>query len=149
LTKIFKTILISFIVLLILAFALVFIGNFYCTVSDVQQSGEQVAGIDGELLENDDFIARTYGYEDRLVFTYIPRNPDMVADYYADYDIRENNNTIAAGNNRLYEDVSAENPIFFEVPRQELAVYEMDMVIEDPDGNQVHNSSLTIESQNE
>ena len=58
-TKIFKTILISFIVLLILAFALVFIGNFYCTVSDVQQSGEQVAGIDGELLENDDFIART------------------------------------------------------------------------------------------
>ncbi|TGC08174.1 hypothetical protein [Methanolobus halotolerans] len=79
-SNILKIIVMSFLVLI----ALVLIGNFYITVGNVEQGSEQVAGVNAEIPEIDVFIAKTYSYEDRLVFTYVPRDSGKINAYYAD-----------------------------------------------------------------
>lgn len=148
--------------------AVTIIGNLYFTVNTVETSSEQVVRISeenldndqlmicisttmdqvasrsGEDLDNDLLIARSYGYEDLLVFTYVPSTPEQKIDLYADYKIKEDGTTLAAGKHRPYEDVSVDKPITFEVQRKPSSVYELDISVEDTDGNLVHKSNMKI-----
>lgn len=148
-SNLMKLIIVSLIVMIVFIIAVFLIGNFYFSVNTVEKSSEQVADISGEDLENDFLIAKSYSYDDHLVFTHVPRNPGKPIDLYADYELKEDGTTIATGNHRSYEDVSVDKPIVIEVQRNLSSVYELDMSVEDTDGNLVHKSSITIKQHND
>ncbi len=146
--KVIKLIILSLITVAVVLTAVILISNLYFTVNSVETGSEQVVRISEEDLDNDLLIGRSYGYEDRLVFTYVPRTPEQKIDLYADYKIKEDGTTLAAGKHRPYEDVSVDNPISFEVQRNPSSVYELDISVEDTDGKLVHKSSMTLGSKN-
>ncbi|AKB85522.1 hypothetical protein MCMEM_1469 [Methanococcoides methylutens MM1] len=111
-----------------------------------KESAEQTARIEGEQLGNYFFIPETYGYEDKIVFTFVLRDPKYAADYYATYEIKEDGNTIESANSKLYENVTFENAIFIEIPRKSSSVYELEIMINDEEGNKVHQSGITLRS---
>lgn len=120
------------------------LGGLYFAVDTGEKGAVQVVDVSGKYMENDLLIARSYSYEDRLVFTYVPRSSEQQLDLYADYELKKDGNTILAGNNRLYEDISVDNPIVLEVQRNTSSLYELDMHIEDHNGNRVHKSNIKV-----
>lgn len=139
-----KLIIVSLIVMIVFIIAVFLIGNFYFSVNTVEKSSEQITNISGEDPENDLLIAKSYSYDDHLAFIYVPRTLGKPIDLYADYELKEDGTTIAARNHRSYEDVSVYKPIIIEVQRNLSSVYELDISVEDMDGNLVHKSSITI-----
>lgn len=110
-----------------------------------QEGVEQTASIRGEQIENDVFIPETYGYEDEIIFTFVLRDPAYTANYYATYEIKEDGNTIESGDNKLYKNVTFDEPIIIEIPkRKPSSIYELEIMITDEDGNKVHSSGITI-----
>ena len=109
-----------------------------------KESAEQTAGIWGKQLENDVFVPETYGYEDKIVFTFVLRDQKYATDYYATYEIKEDGNTIESANSKLYENVTLDDPIVIEISRETSSVYELEMMITDEEENKVHHSGVTI-----
>lgn len=135
---------ISLVALVVVVLAAFLLANLYFSVGTVEKGSEQVAAISGEYHGDDPLIARSYSYEDRLVFTYVPRSPQEQIDLYADYELKEDGNVIAAGDNRPYENISVDNPIIIEIPRNDSSAYELDISIKDANGKRVHKSTITI-----
>ena len=142
--NILKLIIIFLIGLALVVVGAAILGALYFSVNTVEQGAEQVVDVSGEHMNNDLLFTRTYTYEDRLVFTYAPRSPEQQIDLYTDYELKEDGNTTLAGNHRLYENISVDNPIVLEVQRNVSSLYELDMYIKDSNGNRVHNSSIKI-----
>lgn len=109
-----------------------------------KESAEQTAEIWGEQLGNDVFVPETYGYEDKLIFKFVLRDPRSAANYYATYEIKEDGTTIGSGNSKLYENVTFDDPIIIEIPRKTSSLYELEIMITDEEGNKVHQSGITI-----
>jgi len=65
------------------------LGGLYFAVDTVEKGAVQVVDVSGEHMDNDLLFTRTYTYEDRLVFTYVPRSPEQQIDLYADYELNE------------------------------------------------------------
>jgi len=82
LNKVIKLIILSLITVAVVLTAVILISNLYFTVNSVETGSEQVVRISEEDLDNDLLIGRSYGYEDRLVFTYVPRTPEQKIDLY-------------------------------------------------------------------
>jgi hypothetical protein len=139
-----RFIIISFIALAVVVLAAFLLANLYFSAGTVEKGSEQVAGISGEYHDDDLLIARSHSYEDSLVFTYVPRSPQQQIDLYADYELKEDGNVIAAGNNRPYENISVDNPMIIKTPRNNSSAYELDISIKDTDGKRVHKSIITI-----
>ncbi|MGM0770575.1 MAG: hypothetical protein ACQESU_03090 [Halobacteriota archaeon] len=119
----------------------------YSSVMDYtdQEGVEQTASIWGEQIENDIFIPETYGYEDEIIFTFVLRDPAYTANYYATYEIKEDGNTIKSENNKLYGNVTFDEPIIIEIPtRNPSSIYELEIMIGDENGKKVHKSGITI-----
>ncbi len=144
-----KFIIASLIAIIVFILAVFLIGNFYFSTNTIESSSEQVARISGEALPDDLLIAKSYGYDDRLVFTYVPRTPEVTIDLYADYELKKDGTTISSGNSRPYEAVSTNNPITFEIPRAPSSVYAFNISVEDDEGNLVHKSTVTIGAKND
>lgn len=60
------------------------------------------------------------------------------------YEFRQDGKIFGSADKRLYEGVTAAEPIVLEFPRVEGSLYELDVVIEDTGGVTLHNSSLKI-----
>ncbi|MDG6244906.1 MAG: hypothetical protein QCH31_11060 [Methanolobus sp.] len=144
LNNITRFVIISLIALVVVVLAAFLLANLYFSVGTVEKGSEQVAGISGEYHDDDLLIARSHSYKDLLVFTYVPRSPQEQIDLYADYELKEDGNVITAGNNRPYENISVDNPIIIEIPRNNSSAYELDISIKDTEGKRVHKSSITI-----
>ena len=80
--KVIKLIILSLITVAVVLTAVILISNLYFTVNSVETGSEQVVRISEEDLDNNVLIARSYGYEDHLVFTYVPRTPEQKIDLY-------------------------------------------------------------------
>jgi len=90
------------------------------------------------------FVSESRSYEDRLVFTYSPRNPDSRFDCYITYEFRENGNTLESTNKEFYGNVSTENPIVLEFPKKKDSVYELETMIEDKSGINLYKNKTEI-----
>ena len=144
LSNIVKLIIIFLVGLILIVVGAAILGNLYYSVDTVEKGAVQVIDVSEEHMDNNLLFTRTYSYEDRLVFQYVPRSPEHQLDLYADYELKEDGTTIMSGNNRLYEDISFDNPIVLEVQRDVSFLYELDMYIEDSDGNSVHKSTTRV-----
>jgi len=92
----------------------------------------------------DTFVSQSHSYEDRFVFTYSPRNPDSRFDCYMSYEFTENGNALESVNKKFYGNISAENPIALEFPRQGNSTYGLKVEIEDKSGINLHKSKIEI-----
>ncbi|MFY1110949.1 MAG: hypothetical protein AB3K77_04600 [Methanosarcinaceae archaeon] len=92
----------------------------------------------------DSFVTESENYEDHFVFTYIPRDPNATLDCYMSYEFQQDGNTLESANKKLYEGVTASNPIVLEFPRVEGSTYELDVTIEDTEGVILHKSGMTV-----
>lgn len=90
------------------------------------------------------FVSESRSYEDRLVFTYSPRNPDSRFDCYITYEFRENGNTLESVDKEFYGNVSTENPIMLEFPRKKDSIYELKTTIEDKGGINLYKNETEI-----
>ncbi|RXA21261.1 hypothetical protein EQO05_02175 [Methanosarcina sp. MSH10X1] len=94
----------------------------------------------------DAFVSESHSYEDRFVFTCAPRSPDSRFDCYMSYEFREDGNILETADKKFYGNVSSENPIVLEFPRKENSTYELETVIEDKGGINLHKSEIKIGS---
>lgn len=90
------------------------------------------------------FVSESRSYEDRLVFTCSPRNPDSRFDCYVNYEFRENGKTLKGNNKEFYENVSTENPIVLEFPRKKDSTYELETTIKDKSGINLYKNKTKI-----
>ncbi|WP_155396807.1 hypothetical protein [Methanosarcina barkeri] len=90
------------------------------------------------------FVSESRNYEDRLVFTYSPKNPDSKFDCYITYQLRENGNTLENINKEFYGNISTENPIVLEFPRKKDFTYELETAIKDKSGINMYKNNTEI-----
>lgn len=98
------------------------------------------------ILENslEAFVSESRSYEDRLVFTYSPKDPDSRFDCYITYEFRENGNTLESIDKEFYGNVSTENPIILEFPRKKDSIYELKTTIKDKSGINLYKNKTEI-----
>lgn len=90
------------------------------------------------------FVSESRSYEDRLAFTYSPKNPDSRFDCYITYELRENGNTLESIDKEFYGNVSAENPIVIEFPRKKDSTYELETTVKDKSGINLYKNKIEI-----
>jgi hypothetical protein len=90
------------------------------------------------------FVSESRSYEDQLVFTYSPKNPDSKFDCYITYQFRENGNTLENINKEFYGNISTENPIVLEFPRKKDFTYELETAIKDKSGINLYKNNTKI-----
>lgn len=90
------------------------------------------------------FVSESRNYEDRLVFTYSPKNPDSKFDCYITYQFRENGNTLENIDKEFYGNISTENPIVLEFPRKKDFTYELETAIKDKSGINLYKNNTKI-----
>ncbi|MDK2891785.1 hypothetical protein [Methanohalophilus sp.] len=78
-----------------------------------------------EEFDRDLFFSECYSSSDELVFIYNLRTSNYSGDYYASYSITKDKDTIINKNNKLYENVSINNPIVIEIQRDASSKYEI------------------------
>lgn len=101
---------------------------------------------DGILKKNslEVFVSEFRNYEDRLVFTYSPKNPDSKFDCYLTYQFRENGNALESIDKEFYGNISIENPIVLEFPRKNDFTYELETTIKDKSGINLYKNNTKI-----
>lgn len=92
----------------------------------------------------DAFVSKSNSYEDRFLFTYSPENPNSRFDCYLTYELRENGDTLKSVSKEFYGNVSAENPIVLEFPRNQNSTYELETTIEDKGGINLYKNKTEI-----
>jgi len=90
------------------------------------------------------FVSESRNYEDRLVFTYSPKNPDSKFDCYLTYQFRENGNALESVDKEFYGNISTENPIVLEFPRKNDFTYELETAIKDKSGINLYKNNTEI-----
>jgi hypothetical protein len=90
------------------------------------------------------FVSESRSYEDRLVFTYSPKNPDSKFDCYITYQFRENGNALESVDIEFYGNISTENPIVLEFPRKKDFTYELETAIKDKSGINLYKNNTEI-----
>jgi len=131
--------------LIIIASGIILIGINYISFDDYRNNGyaeHEVTVWGDEPL--DAFVSESENYEDHFVFTYIPRYPNATLDYYMTYEFQQDGNTLESADQKLYEGVTASDPIVLEFPRIEGSTYELDVTIEDSNRFIVHRSGIKI-----
>ena len=104
----------------------------------------QVINVSESSMGSDRFIAVTNAYDDRLEFSYVLRDAAMNDDYYITYTITANGDTQESSHRQLRGNVTAEEPVMIIIPRQSSSLYEMEMLIEDMQGDAVHRSTIRV-----
>jgi len=90
------------------------------------------------------FVSESRSYEDRLVFTYSPKNPDSKFDCYITYQFRENGDALESVDIEFYGNISTENPIVLEFPRKKDFTYELETAIKDKSGINLYKNNTEI-----
>lgn len=90
------------------------------------------------------FVSESRNYEDRLVFTYSPKNQDSKFDCYLTYQFRENGNALESIDKEFYGNISTENPIVLEFPRKKDFTYELETAIKDKSGINLYKNNTEI-----
>ena len=80
-----------------------------------------------------EFVPETQGFEDRLVFQYIPKK-SHTTDYFISYTIQQDKNFIVNEKKEKVESVNQEHPIQVSVYREPQSEYIMNMEIRDFNG---------------
>ncbi|HII02263.1 TPA: hypothetical protein HA351_11645 [Methanosarcinaceae archaeon] len=130
---------------LIIAAGIILAGINYCSFDDYRDNvyAEQEVTVWGDEPLNA-FVSESENYEDHFVFTYIPRDTNATFDCYMTYEFKQDGNTLESVDKKLYERVTASDPIMLEFSREEGSEYELNITIEDADGVILHKSGMTI-----
>jgi len=104
----------------------------------------QVISVDEKHQNSDRFVAEVNAYDDRLVFSYVPRTVDAAGDYYVTYNIKADGNILTVSDRESYENISVDEPVVVEITRQSSSLYEIEMLIEDAQENIAHRSSIRV-----
>jgi hypothetical protein len=130
---------------LIIAAGLILAGINYVSFNSYHDSGyaEQEVTVWGDE-PLDAFVSESENHEDHFVFTYIPRDPNATLDCYMTYEFKQDGTTQESADKKLYEGVTASDPIMLEFPREEGSTYELDVMIEDTGGVTLHKSGMKI-----
>ena len=133
---ILKVLGISFLILVAIAAA----GNYSYGAGGCMQ----VISVDEKDQNSDRFVADVNAYDDRLVFSYIPRTVDITGDYYVTYNITADGNILTVSDRESYENISVDEPVVVEITRESSSLYEIEMLIEDAQENIAHRSSIRV-----
>jgi hypothetical protein len=90
-----------------------------------------------------EFHQVTEGYDDRVVFSVIPKS-DTPGTYVVDYEILRNGTTEEARDGMVYENVAEAAPIVFEVPRSPGDSISLEITVRTTDGDVLHTSTTVI-----
>jgi hypothetical protein len=90
-----------------------------------------------------EFHQVTEGYDDRIVFSVIPRS-DTPGTYVVDYEILRNGTTVEARTGVVYENIAESAPIVFEVPRSPDDTISLEIEVRNTDGDVLHSSTTVI-----
>lgn len=130
--------------LIIISAGIILVGiNFYAFNEYTDGGTVQKASISGDSTF-DSFVTESESHEDHFVFTYIPRDTNATLDCYMSYEFQQDGNTLESADQKLYEGVTASDPIVLEFPRVEGSTYELNVTIEDSNGATLHKSGMTI-----
>jgi hypothetical protein len=90
-----------------------------------------------------EFIQATEGYDDRIVFSVIPKS-NTPGTYVVDYEILRNGTTEEARTGVAYENVAKTAPIVFQVPRSPGDSISLEITVRNTDGDVLHTSTTVI-----
>ncbi|AKB26571.1 hypothetical protein MSMTP_3102 [Methanosarcina sp. MTP4] len=131
--------------LIIISAGIILVGINYVSFNSYHDGGyaEQEVTVWGDE-PLDAFVSESENYENHFVFSYIPRDPNATLDCYMTYEFKQDGNTQESADKKLYEGVTASDPIVLEFPREKGSEYELDVTIEDTGGAILHKSGMTI-----
>ncbi|MDG6256894.1 MAG: hypothetical protein QCH35_04770 [Methanomicrobiaceae archaeon] len=89
------------------------------------------------------FHQHTEGYDDRVVFSVIPYS-DTRATYVVDCEILRNGTTVEARTDAVFESISQDTPIVFEVPRTPDDRISLEIEVRNTDGDVLHTSTTVV-----
>lgn len=92
-----------------------------------------------------EFRSESVGYDDRVVFRFIP-DTSQPATYFVTYDITRNGNTVTSEVQAVYEGVDRSSPIEFTVEREPGDAVEIAITVVNADGVEVHMSRIAVRS---
>ncbi|MDN7024713.1 hypothetical protein FGU65_07405 [Methanoculleus sp. FWC-SCC1] len=92
-----------------------------------------------------EFRSESVGYDDRVVFRFIP-DTSQPATYFVTYDITRNGNTVTSEVQAVYEGVVRSGPIEFTVERGPGDAVEIAITVVNADGVEVHMSRIAVRS---
>ncbi|RXE56935.1 hypothetical protein ABH15_01960 [Methanoculleus taiwanensis] len=92
-----------------------------------------------------DFRAESVGYDDRIVFRFIP-DTGTPATYFVTYEIIRNGTTVRSETQTVYNAVDRSNPIAFTVQREPGDSVVIEITIVNADGWEVYASGITVRS---
>jgi len=90
-----------------------------------------------------EFHQVTDGYDDRIVFSLMPRS-DMPGTYVVDYEILRNGTTVEVRTGVVYENIAETAPIIFEVPRSQEDRVSLEVEVRNTDDKVLHTSTTVI-----
>jgi hypothetical protein len=90
-----------------------------------------------------EFHQMTEGYDDRIVFSVIPRS-DTPGTYSVDYTILRDGTTVESRSAVVYENISDTCPIVFEVPRSPGSSIALEIEVRNTGGEVLHTSTTVI-----
>ena len=90
-----------------------------------------------------EFHQVTDGYDDRIVFSLMPRS-DTPGTYVVDYEILRNGTTVEARTDVVYENIAETAPIVFEVSRSPNDRVSLKVEVHNTDSDVLHSSTTVI-----
>jgi hypothetical protein len=90
-----------------------------------------------------EFHQVTDGYNDRIVFSLMPRS-DTPGTYVVDYEILRNGTTVEVRTDVTYENIAETAPIVFEVPRSPDDRVSLRVEVRNTDSDVLHSSTTVI-----
>jgi hypothetical protein len=90
-----------------------------------------------------EFRAETIGYDDRVIFRFIPDIAEPCT-YVATYEITRNGTTYQSRSNARYDGISSDNPIRFTVRREPGEIVAISLEIRNEEGVPVHKSGTGV-----
>ncbi|MDD3042906.1 MAG: hypothetical protein PHW56_08185 [Methanosarcinaceae archaeon] len=90
------------------------------------------------------FLEEVRAFDDHFAFFFVPEDLNSTANYYFSFEIKENGNTLESAEKRYYKEVSTQTPIVMRVPKNPGSSYEIEALIEDEDGVELHKSKTRI-----
>lgn len=134
------------------AFKLLMLALMIVSAVLIVELADNPAGKDGavdreKIIEKnslDIFVSKSHNYEDRLVFTYSPKNSDSKVDCYVSYEFREEGNILKSIDKEYYKNISTEHPIVLEFPRKKGSLYELKVNIKDKSGINLYKTNIEI-----
>jgi hypothetical protein len=124
-------------------------GGSFITCYSSNYTSERYTEFEERNLTGDVFLEEVWAYEDYFAFLFIPEDQNATANYYFSFEIKENGTTLESAEKIHYEEVSTRTPIIMRVPKKPDTSYEIEALIEDEDGVEVHKSKTRIGPRNQ